>query len=203
MVLRTGIEIPEEVSLLLKALEAKNISLLKHSIRVAELSLLIHEHTNLKTMFTHSELYICALLHDIGKLYITSDILFKPTDLTKRERELLEAHPIYGSEMIRTSKKLNRFASVIEQHHEKNEGDGYPFRLTMVNIIPDAIIIREADKLAALTEHRPYRHPYPSRYALKLVEKDLKSIVNGKYAILEERLLSKLNCLGKIGGGGE
>lgn len=87
-------KLPEKVTILLKSLQAKDISLYHRSFNTAEISLLLIRYTNIEHDFNEYDIYVSSLLHDIGKLYIPNDILLKQSGLTGRERELIQSHTV-------------------------------------------------------------------------------------------------------------
>jgi len=98
-----------------------------------------------------------ALIHDIGKIYIASDILNKPGKLTALEYQILQTHVDQSYEIV---KEIDFPAAVIEmihQHHEHMDGSGYPQKLVGPQIITEARILAVADVVEAMTSHRPYR----------------------------------------------
>lgn len=104
------------------------------------------------------ELAIAGLFHDIGKLKIADEIVKKPGRLTKDECNEMKQHSYYGYEIL---KKLNKFSDDILQgvlqHHEKNDGSGYPNGLTGDEIHEYAKIISVCDIYHALTSDRVYK----------------------------------------------
>jgi len=132
-----------------------------HSIRVAKLTYLVSKKLGLP-----KEEQICnckgGLLHDIGKVLVPVSILDKPGPLTELEYEFVKIHPSYGSEMLKIFPSLKDLVPGVLYHHERLDGSGYPFG---VSIIPlSAQIIGICDSFDAMTTKRPYN------------EKRLKSI---------------------------
>ncbi|HOI74046.1 MAG TPA: PAS domain S-box protein [Syntrophales bacterium] len=98
-----------------------------------------------------------ALLHDVGKIHIPSDILSKPGKLSDVEYRLIQIHPEEGYEIIRHIDFAYPIAEVIFQHHERLDGSGYPRGLSGDRILQGARIIAVADVVEAMSSHRPYR----------------------------------------------
>ena len=69
---------------------------------------------------------LAALVHDVGKIGIRDDVLFKPDDLTGAERELLERHPTAAAEMLESVEGTREIADIVVAHHECPDGSGYP-----------------------------------------------------------------------------
>jgi putative nucleotidyltransferase with HDIG domain len=98
-----------------------------------------------------------GLLHDIGKLGISKEILTKPTKLTSGEYETIKKHAVLGGELIKNSPSLRSLVSIIRHHHEYFDGAGYPDSLSGKQISIEARIIAVADAIEAMTSDRPYR----------------------------------------------
>lgn len=98
-----------------------------------------------------------ALIHDIGKIQIPSELLSKSTKLTKEEFALIECHPTVGAELINSMSFDWPIREMVLQHHERLDGSGYPNGLNGDQIILEAQIIAVADVVEAMLSHRPYR----------------------------------------------
>lgn len=98
-----------------------------------------------------------GLLHDIGKVKIPPEILYKPGKLTEEEYELMKMHPIYGEEIVRPIASLRYLCPTIRGHHERWDGKGYPDKLVGEKIPLAARIISVADVFDALAAERPYK----------------------------------------------
>lgn len=128
----------------------------QHSINVSILSLVIGVKMNL----TSEELYnlaLAALLHDIGKLKIPLKILNKAGKLTNNEYEEMKSHTILGYEMLKKYNLDDCILNAILQHHENEDGSGYPNHLKGNQISKLAKIIHLADVYDALTNKRCYK----------------------------------------------
>lgn len=143
-----------------------------HSVNVAALSALIgllchYSKSDLLTLTTG------ALLHDIGKLNVSLNVLNKPSALTKEEFELISNHPLWGTQKIRQldSGKLdiNSIAAIAFEHHEHIDGSGYPRHLLEDEIHEFAKIVAIADVYDALTTQRPYKKAYAPHIAYKIM----------------------------------
>ncbi|MBI5035427.1 MAG: PAS domain S-box protein [Chloroflexi bacterium] len=99
-----------------------------------------------------------ALLHDIGKMGIPDDILFKPSSLTEDEWTIMRKHPIYAYELLMPIAYLRPALDIPYCHHEKWDGTGYPRGLKEDQIPLAARIFAVADIWDALSSDRPYRH---------------------------------------------
>lgn len=114
------------------------------------------------------ELALAALFHDIGKECVPLSILDKPGPLDDDERAVIRCHPEFGYEMLR---RRNEFPSSvcdsILQHHENDDGSGYPYGLSHEDIFIYARIIHVADVFDALLSKRAYKEKYS---ALETIE---------------------------------
>ena len=106
-----------------------------------------------------------ALLHDIGKVAVTSEILGKPGGLTPEEYAEIQRHPIVGS-VILAHAGLRDEAFWIRHHHERIDGGGYPEGLSGEDIPIESRILFVADAFEALTSDRPYRRGVEVQEAL-------------------------------------
>jgi HD-GYP domain-containing protein (c-di-GMP phosphodiesterase class II) len=103
-----------------------------------------------------------ALLHDIGKVGISDQILRKPGPLLPDEFEHLKRHPGLGAHILRQVPFLGPHIPIVELHHERPDGRGYPFGLRGDDIPLAARIVHVADAFDAITSARAYR---PARSA--------------------------------------
>lgn len=104
------------------------------------------------------DLCVCALVHDIGMLKIPEEILNKSSKLSKQEASLIEKHPSYGLELLENINGLpDEAADVINQHHERVDGKGYPEGKTGEQISEFAKMVAITEVYEALTHPRPYR----------------------------------------------
>ena len=138
-----------------------------HSVYVAMLSVLIG--VQLKYNQNQlNELALCGLMHDMGKVDISLDILNKPGRLTDAEFEEMKTHPLRSIERLRHNKTLTqRVFNGISCHHEKYDGSGYPYGLKGNKIHVYARILALADVYDALTSDRSYRRAWVSSEAIE------------------------------------
>lgn len=102
-------------------------------------------------------LVTAGLLHDIGKLKIPPEIIKKPGRLTNEEFAMIQKHPGYGFDILRTKNLDSRIVNAALQHHERYNGRGYPDRLTGAETDFFASIVAVADVYDAMTSNRSYR----------------------------------------------
>ncbi|HZW83350.1 MAG TPA: HD domain-containing phosphohydrolase [Candidatus Deferrimicrobium sp.] len=106
-------------------------------------------------------------LHDIGKLYIPTDILNKPGRLTEMELAIIKTHSDVGYEIVKKIPFKNPIAEIVLQHHERMNGTGYPKGLLGKEMLVEAKILAVADVVEAMSSHRPYRPAIGFDSALK------------------------------------
>jgi PAS domain S-box-containing protein/putative nucleotidyltransferase with HDIG domain len=98
-----------------------------------------------------------ALIHDIGKIYIASDILNKPGKISNLEYQIIQTHVEHGYTTVKEIDFPAEIPTMIYQHHERLDGTGYPQGLSGDDIIIESRILAVADVVEAMTSHRPYR----------------------------------------------
>jgi len=154
-----------------QSIESKDAYTLGHCERVADYACAIATDMG----FDETTLFwfrVGALLHDVGKIVVPSDILNKPGALTPEERAIMERHPIAGMELLRDVEFPWDVLPMIRGHHERWDGHGYPDGLAGEAIPLSARILCVADVYDALTTQRPYRRAFDARDALKLMSAD-------------------------------
>jgi GAF domain-containing protein len=138
------------------ALDARDRETEGHSQRVTKLALAIGRELKLSPEELTS-LERGALLHDVGKIGISDNILRKTGPLTQQERELMHQHPILGYNMLKGIPFLQDALPVVLYHQEMWDGSGYPEGLRGSQIPLGARIFSVADTYDAMTSTRPYR----------------------------------------------
>lgn len=114
-----------------------------------------------------SDLNYASILHDIGKISIPMEILSKPSKLTSAEYELIKTHVMTGYELIKDLNFNNNVKLMVLQHHERNDGSGYPNKLQESEILIGSQVLAVADVVSAMIENRPYRPAYSIDYTIK------------------------------------
>ena len=115
-------------------------------------------------------LIIGAFLHDVGKIGIRDNILLKPGPLSDEEFAIMRTHVTLGVDIVRQSEWLRGARQVIESHHERFDGSGYPHALKGEAIPLAARIFAIVDVFDALTSHRPYKEALPLDQSLALLK---------------------------------
>jgi HD-GYP domain-containing protein (c-di-GMP phosphodiesterase class II) len=125
------------------------------------------------------QLFTFAPLHDIGKMGIPDRILFKPGKLVSDERTVMDTHPLIGRQMIdglldnfgfQGISNIDSLRAIVEYHHEKLDGNGYPHGLQGSEIPIEARIVAVSDVFDALTTTRPYKGSWPNHHALAMMQ---------------------------------
>jgi len=111
-----------------------------------------------------------AALHDIGKVAIPDEIIFKPGPLDHEEWQIMRRHPIYAVELLSPIKYLEKATEIPRWHHEKWDGSGYPDRLGGEEIPLSARLFALVDVYDALTSDRPYRRAWSKQDAVQYIE---------------------------------
>ncbi len=137
------------ITTIVQILEHKDPYTAGHERRVGTLSLAIAEKMNLGYEMKKS-IYFVGFLHDIGKLYIASEILTKPGKLSEGEFAVVREHVYNGYELTKNIELPWPIADIILQHHERLDGSGYPAGLKGNAIMLEARILAIADVIEAI-----------------------------------------------------
>jgi putative nucleotidyltransferase with HDIG domain len=143
------------------ALDARDPYTAGHSERVSTISVTVGHHLRLGEEDLDT-LRLGALLHDIGKIGISDDVLRKAGPLTPIEYEAIKQHPVTGARILRSVAFLARHLPIVELHHERPDGKGYPYGRMGDEIPVLARIVHVVDAFDAITSARAYR---PARSA--------------------------------------
>jgi len=144
------------VSSLVSAIEAKDKYTLGHSQRVSDYAVSIAKKLDMPKEKIN-EIRIAGMLHDVGKIGISDEILHKPEKLSKDEYEEVKRHPSIGSFILNTLDLSDSTMEAINYHHERYDGKGYPLGLSGKELSLEAQIIALSDAYDAMTSDRPYR----------------------------------------------
>lgn len=150
-------------------IDAKSPFTFEHSARVAKIA------RELGTRLGVSDedkrvLYQGGLLHDVGKLGISNRILDKPGSLTPQEFEQIVLHPLHSWEILSHVDAFSHLAAAASRHHERLDGNGYPWGLGEADLDLATRIITVADVFEAITANRPYRKPMSTKQVLQVLE---------------------------------
>lgn len=152
---------------LITAIEAKDAYTRGHAERVSKLASMTARELGFSERRTR-ELRIAAIMHDVGKLIVSTTILTKPGKLTDDEYEHMKLHPVHGTEIVREIDFLRDGEAVqaVRHHHERMDGRGYPDGLLGDEIPLTARIVMVADAFDAMTSTRSYRLAKPVDFAM-------------------------------------
>ena len=153
------------IGALAAALDARDPYTAGHSQRVSDLSVLLAKEMSLPAQ-DRETLRLGALLHDIGKIGINDSVLRKPGKLTPEEFDHIKLHPVLGARILQPLTFLAPHLPVVELHHERPDGRGYPHGLRGDDIPLFARIVHVADAFDAMTSARAYRPARPAAEAM-------------------------------------
>ena len=155
-----------------------------HCVNVCTFSLALAQYSGITDERELNWLGTGALLHDVGKTKIPEEILNKRGRLTPHEMEMMKQHPRWGYELAKESDVIEDASYYpILQHHEREDGTGYPSGLGSGDIHPYSEIVAVADVFDAMTTQRCYRSAFSSFEAFKMMYADRGA--------LNQNLLSK------------
>ncbi|MFZ2100852.1 MAG: HD domain-containing phosphohydrolase, partial [Oricola sp.] len=152
--------------------DAKSPYTANHSTRVTFYADMIAEELGLAAAHRRW-LRRAALLHDIGKLAVSNQILDKPGRLDDREWEVVRSHPWHSERILERVSAFADIAPIAGAHHERLDGKGYPNGLEGDEICLETRILTVADVFDALVAERPYRAAMPVAKALAVIAKDV------------------------------
>jgi putative nucleotidyltransferase with HDIG domain len=152
-------------------IESKDVYTHGHCERVADYACALARDVGFDEM-TMFWFRIGALLHDVGKIVVPSEILNKPGPLSSDERLVMERHAAAGSELLADIDFPWDILPLVRGHHERWDGRGYPDKLAGENIALSARIVCVADVFDALTTDRPYRRAFTMDEGLTMMSKD-------------------------------
>jgi putative nucleotidyltransferase with HDIG domain len=158
------------IEALARAIDAKDGTAENHIRRVQLFAAAVARELGMSDAETQA-VRTAALLHDIGKLAVPEHILSKPGPLTAEEFQKVQAHPQVGADIIAAVPFPYPVAPLIQNHHERWDGRGYPHRLAGEAIPLPGRIVAVADAFDALTHDRPYRKAWPVASALAEIER--------------------------------
>jgi HD-GYP domain-containing protein (c-di-GMP phosphodiesterase class II) len=147
------------VGCLSTAIDAKDPLTCGHSERVARIAVRIGEEMGLSRGEVN-DLYLAGLLHDVGKIGIRDEVLFKRGPLTPEEFAHIKEHPVIGERIISNVSRLSYLRPAVRGHHERFDGAGYPDGLVGEAIPLTARILAVADSCDAMMSARRYRDAF-------------------------------------------
>lgn len=160
----------ETILTIAQTVDAKDERTSRHSIRVADYSVMIAKKLGYGDEACES-LHKMAMLHDIGKIGIPDCVLNKTTRLTEEEYEIMKSHVTKGAEILKNFTMIEHVAEGALYHHERYDGKGYAHGLKGEEIPLNARIIGVADSFDAMTANRIYRKKLDFAYVLEELKK--------------------------------
>ncbi len=136
----------------------------EHARSVARISLKIGKRLDFSSR-QMNRLRLASLLHDVGMLNIDEDILNKKDGLSDKEYSIIKTHPLLGEDFVNSIKQFNGLSTIIRQHHERYDGQGYPDGLKKAEICPEARIIALSEAFDVMIAKDSYRKPLSEKEA--------------------------------------
>ncbi len=182
----------QTVEALMNAIEARDEYTQGHSRRVAEISVSIAKALKYN-QWKLEKLTVAAMLHDLGKIGVSDNILNKPDKLTEEEFIQIKNHPSIGYNILRDVKNLEYISPIVKNHHERYDGKGYPECKKGDSISLDTYIVQLADAVDAMASDRPYRKGLSKDQIMVEIEKNLGTQFHPKIARLYLDILKNTN----------
>ena len=150
---------------LARAVDARDHHTHSHSEKVAAYAQVVGSAMGLQESELH-DLRIGGLLHDLGKIGVSDNILLKRGRLTDEEYRVIRCHPQIGASIIEPLNFSSNIRAVIRQHHENHDGSGYPHGLYREDIALPARIAHVVDAYEAMSSDRVYRAALPPEWIM-------------------------------------
>ncbi len=154
-----------------RVIDAKSPYTARHSDGVARFAVLIADWMGFGARDVR-DLRRAGLLHDIGKLGVSSRILDKPGKLDEEEWRQMRRHPEFTARILGQVEQLRDLAAMAAAHHERLDGSGYHLGLTASQLSPSARVLAVADVAEALSADRPYRDGLAPDAVLEIIGRD-------------------------------
>jgi putative nucleotidyltransferase with HDIG domain len=156
-----------------ESIESKDMYTQGHCVRVADLACALWMKVNVDDDTSLFWFRIGALLHDVGKLMVPAEVLNKPGKLTDEEWAMVRGHPSAGVELLADIEFPWDVRPIVESHHERWDGKGYPHGLAGDAIPLTARVLCVADVYDALTSVRSYKRALTHDEAMDIMSKDV------------------------------
>ena len=190
---------------LIASIDAKDPYTRGHSARVAEFAAMIAARAGL-TQAEAERVRLCGLVHDIGKIGVSEEVLRKPGKLTEEEFRHIAAHPVTGHDILRGIPQVADILPGVLHHHERWDGRGYPHGIAGEGIPLLGRIIAVADALDAMTTSRTYRSARPMAEAVAEIARcagtHFDPVLAGIVATMDRSLLQSVVGLHVFGPSG-
>jgi putative nucleotidyltransferase with HDIG domain len=173
---------------MLSMVEAQDAYTAAHQRNVSNLACMVANQLGWNAMRIEG-LRFAALIHDIGKISIPSQILHKPTMLSELEFKFIKMHCITGSNIVENIESPWPLARIILEHHERLDGSGYPYGIKGDSILLESQVLSVADVVDAIIMHRPYRPAIGMDAAISEIENHKNTAFNGDVVEVCTRIL--------------
>lgn len=171
-VIQQAAKIPD-IYYLFEVMQSKDEYTYKHNIGVGIIATYLGKKLGLSSE-SLSNLTLAATLHDVGKTRIPESLLEKPGKLTFAEYEEMKRHTIYGYELLKNIPGIHPSIALIAlQHHEREDGNGYPLNLNGNNIYYLSKIVAIADVFHAMSSNRVYHQAMPFYKVIEQMNRDV------------------------------
>ncbi len=187
------VEEPDDVLFMdiIAALREHHSETLIHSLDMAIIALLLGRHVGIRNKSDHYRLFEAGLMHDIGKTEVPRAILDKPGKLDADEMATVRKHPLASERILRDSGGYDALViRAAAQHHEKNDGSGYPNGLADRQISEIGRLMAVCDIYCALTERRAYKPRLSPIEAFRILRQSVGGHLDG---VLVERLIEMVS----------
>jgi putative nucleotidyltransferase with HDIG domain len=178
------------------AIDAKDHTTYDHLQRVQLYAIEIGKDLGLSAQELEA-LRAAATLHDIGKLAVPESIISKPGKLTRGEFEKMKVHPVVGAEILERVNFPYPVAPIVRTHHERWDGNGYPYGLRGAEIPIGARILAAVDCLDALASDRQYRRALPLDEAMARVVSEAGTAFDPEVVRVLQKRYRELEALAK------
>lgn len=162
-----------------KILELRDPYTAGHQQRVARLACAIGRKMGMEEEEVDG-IFMAALIHDIGKIYVPAEILNRPAKLNETEMDLVKTHPNIGYDIVKDIDFSQPIDRIVVQHHERIDGSGYPNGIQGDEIILPARILAVADVVEAMASHRPYRPAHSLEETLGEIDRCRDRLYDGR-----------------------
>ena len=158
------------IKAIMEALDAKDSYTSGRSRRITYYSIQIAKQLGLSTIDI-GKVELAGMLHDIGMIGVSDEILYKVDSLTQEEYDEIKKHITYSVKILEDIKQLKDVVEIIKYHHEKYDGTGYPFGIKGEDIPIGSRIIAIADAFDSIISNRIYRNQTSHEQALEEIKK--------------------------------
>lgn len=193
--LKTKLDFLDLFHIFSEILRQKESFMVSHLYNVAHWAQLIAQQMSL-TDKEIEKIYMCAILHDIGKVYIDKDILGKTSSLESEEYDAIKQHPNYSyiiaNDLIKYIDYGKHVPTIIKHHHERYDGTGYPDGLSGEQIPIESRILAISDSIDAMLSERCYKKPMPISDVIKELIRNKRKQFDPDIVTIAVNLLSNM-----------